>query len=643
MTDSHQHTPLPQALERDALIANVIDASPLGGVLTDDTFEVIHASAEAIRILGLRDTNGHLPRLVRQGSQVARPDLFESFVGRLGADGAETRSHHIVEAGSDEPRCIAVEAARCQHTDRRWIFWIEDITEKSHLPQFQLLAEIGRSKGADVSTQRLAERLVDALVRILGVDIAVITLADRDGLRPVATRGLLLEDGYVLHARDRPSLAQALQTKRPVVGDGSEWDAAEQEMTGTHYIVPLVASGVVLGTLHVGVLDEESPMSRAMGFSAVLDLAFFDALSGYAGAAIANARLFEEVREERLKLKTVVDFIPEGVILYTAAGDVLAFNDTARAIAERNWINLNTDSRPYRLLDAKGNLIRRVDWPFFRLSRDGVPILGEEIVMDFGAHKKVLSINVVPVPSVSDESIPTYVGTLRDITLERERQTEREGFLQVVSHEMRSPLTPLTGFLQMVRKQVESGEAVDAELIRRAELQVQRLARLVDRVLDLSRLERAVELSTQTLDLRDVARSAGAIWQSDPRGVAIDVVVSSDPVLVDGDADRLDQVLTNLIDNAVKHSPRGATVEVEVHNSGGQASMLVRDRGRGVTPNEMPHIFDRFFSGSAGAPGMGIGLYITRQLVTAHGGEIRVTSQPDVCTTFEVVLPSVSH
>lgn len=641
MTDQIDPNLITDSTGRDALVVEVIDSSPLGAIYTDGEFRTIHTSSQAVKLLGLDVSSGLLPQLIRN-SRAMRPDVFTSFLKSLDQDSGPVTTHQLVESEAGEPRCVKIDVVRTRQPEARWLFWLDDVTARSHLQQYELLAELGSGRlGRDLSTQRLADRLVDSAVDVLGADIAVLTLRERDTLRPVATRGLLLEDGFSVDVPSRPYLAKAVESQRPVVSDGSEWDAADQEMTGSHYIVPLVASGEVLGTLHLSVLEERlSP--NTIGFSRALDIAFLEVLSVYAGAALANMRLFEEVRAERLRLRTVVDYMPDGVILFTGRGDVLSVNGAAEEVSGRPWHNMNTDSRPYRLLSEDGVSLRRFDWPFFRPQRDGKAILGEIVQLDFGDHRKIVSVNCIPVPPVSEDAIPTYVGTMRDVTQERAQAAEQHDFLQVVSHELRGPLTPLTGFLQMVRKQAESGAGVDAELLARAEQQVARLVRLIDRVLDLSRLERVVDLEIETVDLRDIVRNTALLWANHPSEVSIELDCPDRPVWVMGDVDRLEQIMTNLLSNAVQHSPACSTVTVSVDETD-EPRITVRDCGEGVPPEDLPHIFERFFSGRRKRGGMGIGLYITRHLVQAHGGTIRVRSRVDAGTTFEVKLPALPH
>lgn len=640
MTDRYEPTPIPAAMERDALVAAVIDSAPLGGILTDGGFQILHASSEACRLLGLDVREGELVAALRS-SRIVHPNELAAFVRGVDHGGA-LRSCHIVEAENGETHCLSIEATQSRQPETRWIWWISDITDSSRARQARLLAEIGLGSQEGVSTQVLAQRLVDACLEILGVDIAVLMLGDWDALRPVATRGMLLEDDFTLIPGDRLYVAKALSSGHAVVSDGSEWDASEQEMTGSHFIIPLGRPNAPMGTLHLGLLDDRLAAVQDIGCQ-VLDLEFLDALSTCASEVIANTQLFEELREERLKLQTVVDFIPDGVVLFTDRGDVLATNAAARDIVGREWSNLNTDSRTYRLRSPDGELMRRVDWPFFRMRHSRTPILGELVMLDWGNRQKLLSVNVVPVPSEHDDSPRIYVGTLRDVTAERDHQKEREGFLQIVSHELRSPLTPLTGFLQMVRKQALTGETIDADLLERAEHQVGRLARLIDSVLDMTRLERKVELDLETIDLRDVVARSTDLWQSDPRGVNISVSVPDHAVMVRGDVDRLEQVITNLVDNAVKHSDAAGRIDVSLTSSENGPSIVVRDDGRGIASDDLPHVFERFYSAGKTRGGLGIGLYITRQLVEAHGGTISVSSSFGDGATFEVSLPSMSH
>ena len=226
----------------------------------------------------------------------------------------------------------------------------------------------------------------------------------------------------------------------------------------------------------------------------------------------------------------------------------------------------------------------------------------------------------------------------------------RDEFLSVAAHELKTPMTSLRGYAQLLARELERGQVSHPERARRAattiQIQSDKLARLVAQLLDVSRLQsgklivepRPTDLTdlireiveqarTQLKDHTIVARLPGELW------------VSIDPL-------RIEQVITNLIDNAIKYSPEGGRIDVGLRcdQATETASVVVRDRGVGVPAEHRAHIFDRFYQAHAGGPltsmaGMGLGLYISRQIVELHGGSIEAEFPDDGGTRFVVTLP----
>lgn len=618
----------------------VVDASAAAAVITDDELMVVHATAAATELLGIAPARQPFDAAL-DTARFLRPTAVASAMrAALNAPGQPSSTYHVIESTSGEDRCVMLRPARMRRTPGRWVWWFDDITDATRLQRLQLLAEIGRAHGPEVSSADFAQHLVDRVCEVLGVDVAVVALGDEDRLRVSAVRGMFLRDGLRLRVERHPFLVKALATQRPLPTDGSEWGDGAKTDGSTHYIVPLVCTPDVFGTLHI--TFHEDDIDHYKRPPRLIDMVFLEALSTYAGAAIANMRLYEAARKERRYLQAVVENLPSGVILYNSRGKVLLTNDGARKITERDWSDLNSDSRGYKLRSADGQVLRRADWPFFRPQRDSAPILDEEVVLDFGDYRKVVAVSVTPI-AARDDVAPTFVGTLRDITNERVRQLERDSFMHVLSHELRSPLTPLTGFLQMVRQQIEHGEDVDAQLLGRAQRQVYRLSRLLDSVLDLNQLERGLVLNRDMIDICELVTHTAIVWQSDPRGVKVELDIPHAGIIADVDGDRIDQVLTNLVDNAIKHSPPGDTVMIALSSEDDHAVLSVSDNGAGIPLDDQPRIFERFFTGPSGRGGLGIGLYVTRQIVRAHGGRVTVHSAPGDGTTFRVTLPTVSH
>jgi signal transduction histidine kinase len=232
----------------------------------------------------------------------------------------------------------------------------------------------------------------------------------------------------------------------------------------------------------------------------------------------------------------------------------------------------------------------------------------------------------------------TAVALLRRLQAAREEQRRlreigeaREEFTSIVSHELRTPVAGLLGFLQTTIDHWDAMADVERKrAVSRAFANARSLQTLTSDVLDSASIEaRTLSYHFETVDIREIVdESLESVRDATPeRPVAI--ARPNDPVLVRADALRVRQVLSNLLDNAVKSSAPDAPIDVEVVVSGRFARVSVRDRGPGIAPDEQEKIFDKFTRGRTGiARGSGLGLYISRHIVEAHGGEITADSVP---------------
>lgn len=222
--------------------------------------------------------------------------------------------------------------------------------------------------------------------------------------------------------------------------------------------------------------------------------------------------------------------------------------------------------------------------------------------------------------------------------LAREDELRRQ-LLGDVAHELRTPLTTLQGHLEALRDGVL---APDPPTLAALHDEAARLGRLVADLESLARAEAAaLSLERARLDFAGVARDvAGELADAfRAKGVALELDLAAVPV--DGDADRLAQVARNLLANALKFTPAGGRVRVATGRDGPGAFLEVADTGPGIAPEDLPHVFERFWRGrdAAGVPGSGIGLTVARELARAHGGGIAVASERGRGTAFRVTLP----
>lgn len=229
--------------------------------------------------------------------------------------------------------------------------------------------------------------------------------------------------------------------------------------------------------------------------------------------------------------------------------------------------------------------------------------------------------------------------------IRRDRDRSRD-FLADVSHELRTPIAALRTFNELLSEGADDDPETRAEFLESSRQQLERLDWLAQNLLDLSKLDSGLVL----LDLRpDDLRSAveSAIEQAEPaarrRGVALTVSLPPRPVRIRHDPQRIGQVVTNLVGNALKFTARGGAVSVELRSTGEGARIEIRDTGVGIDASELPRIFDRFYRGSraneARGSGSGLGLAIVKSIVDLHAGRITVESRLGVGTTFVVTLP----
>ena len=224
-------------------------------------------------------------------------------------------------------------------------------------------------------------------------------------------------------------------------------------------------------------------------------------------------------------------------------------------------------------------------------------------------------------------------------------EKEQIQFIADVSHELRTPLTVLRGSLEVALEEERTAEEY-REAIGNALLEVRHLTRISQNLLFLTRGESGrVTLSFANLDLgrfaADTVRDVSPL--AEDRGVSLTVSVPEKPVYVFADAGRLQQVLHNLLENALRYTEAGGRVEVGVESAPGEARLIVRDTGVGIAADDLPYVFERFFRSKASKrvnpSGSGLGLSIVRWIVEAHKGRVTAESEVGKGSTFTVAVP----
>lgn len=630
-----------QLEEQRRFLASIIDVLDDGILVFAGDGTLALANPSATEMLGLDPPLEGL----KLGEFLDRTDLhdgerFADQLRRTAGSDESTTGIHFADRPDDGPRRLELTIAPSGVEHSHIVCTISDTTQRLEVEQMKLLSQIGAfsTDPGDIAT--LADRIVDAIVEALEVDFAVLTHFSESRLQPLAWRGVMIDDDMTIDLDQHPTVERILETASPQRIDEWRWQFGDEDEIG-QIVVPLFSSEDRLGTLHLGhhASFGTSPFSSALD---ALDVAFTEALGNYIAGALENAMLVERSTTKQKRLESIIETLPQGVMLYTRRGDVLMVNSAAAELTEvDNWTNLNTTARPYRLLDLDRNPLGRSEWPFFRAVRTHAHC-HDEVIFDFGHTERDVLLDAAPIDEEADD--PTiFVGIFRDITEQRRLDRRKDEFLSIASHELRSPMTPLTGVLQLARRQAERGGEVDLSLLTRAERQVSRLTRLIDGLLDLTRIETGrIDLDLQRVEFTEFVKNRVRPWQHNPKDIDIELTVPDARIEAIIDPDRINQVITNVVDNAIKYSKADEVICIDVDDHGETVSLAIEDDGVGMDQETVSHIFDRFFHGhdAGGGPrSMGLGLYICRQIIEQHDGEITVDSEKGVGTRVEIELP----
>jgi len=231
--------------------------------------------------------------------------------------------------------------------------------------------------------------------------------------------------------------------------------------------------------------------------------------------------------------------------------------------------------------------------------------------------------------------------TIRDLS-ERTMRRSLERLMASAGHELKTPVAALHGYLQLVDRYLGPESSKQAHTYTaRALAQTRQVGELVERLFDVSRIQAGrFEIVTAQVDLLDVVRSAVEVAEALPNAPAIRMSSVPGPVMLQADAGRLQQVFVNLLSNSVEHASTSPTIDVTIRRSGSKAVVEVRDYGQGIEIEVMAVLFEPFTRlGSKPSPGLGLGLYLARQIVSAHGGTIEAESAEGEGTTVIVRLP----
>ena len=648
-------TALQESREQLETIMRTVDE---GIIVQSADGRLVYANDAAARVIGFESTADLLEN--DRVETLARFDVFDEDGSPLAADklpgrlallgkSSERVVRYRVRATGDE-RWSVVRANPVRDADEHIVLAvsvIHDVTEaRAAQERARFLARGSEMLNETLAYEHTIGALADVAVPMFAGHVTV-DLYEDGRLRCVGARHLDPEKtDMMLRLREQypptveahpvqrairtgePQFLPDVQAEAHTMAHNEEHAQAIHELGNTSgIVVPLTARGRTFGAITFGTVPPQPPFEES-------DFQLAIELGRRASAALDNALLYGEA-EARARAVEALEFVDDGVFLVDRDGIVRLWNPAA--------------ATAFRVKGVKA-LGRRVsdvikDWETVndRVTTASEPTAGthpaETVPVDVHGEERWLSMSAVQFGGGT-------VYAFRDMTDERAIEQLKSDFVSTVSHELRTPLAAIYGAaLTLQRDDIRLEESQRTGLLDVISSEADRLARIVNDILWASRLDSGqMGTAIESCDAVELTNKVvGALRAHSPVEVELTVDAPADLPLVAADPDKLRQVLTNLLDNAVKYSPDGGRVRIALTHSSSRIRFRVEDEGLGIPQAEQTRIFEKFFrldpNLTRGVGGTGLGLYISRELVLRMNGRIWVDSDGRTGSSFFLELP----
>jgi PAS domain S-box-containing protein len=661
---------LGQSLSRAATVdavaraaADALDAASAAVLMPHGEVLVLtgsHALPPTLRDLladGLRADDGPLGRTASQARVIAAPALADDDrVPKAWRDAARAEGYHaLLSVPVDTPRhdtggglVVAFFTEECEFSDDdlELAQHLADATrgalERSELFEAergaralaQQLTRTGRLLTTELDPAAVLDEVVQQAPALVNADACAIRVLEDDELVVSAAEGRGADDALGTRSPANAWLSgDVVQSRSPVALENAGGDPRLRELdpmlsggNAAYLGVPLAGpEGAPLGVLAVYAADPRP--WRPEEVDAML------ALAASTSAALSNAELYQRVALEKERSFAILANIADGIVAVDREGKVVLWNAAAEQIT-----GVQAD-------DALGRtpvqVLQRT------LESDSDTPQGDRLVPIMRGREEVLLSVTEAVMRDPAGAVAGRIFAFRDISADRLVEQMKSDFVSTVSHELRTPLTSIYGFAEtLLRRDVMFGDEERLTFLGYIASESQRLTGIVDALLNVARLDTGdLQVNLLPTDVRDVV---GQVVQNARETTANghDFVVDlpSEPLAAHADPDKLRQVFSILLDNALKYSPDGGTVTVGAERKRETVEVSVADEGVGIPQADQDQIFRKFYRGTdaesrVGAGGTGLGLFIARGLVTAMGGRIWVNSREGEGSTFAFELP----
>ena len=504
------------------------------------------------------------------------------------------------------------------------------------LPDFRVrqrdyLLEIAKVITQELDVDKVLERILTHAADLLAGQAGLVALRNETGRWYLAA-------SYGIPQSLRSSLNPILAA----VPDNE--DPARFEIPEINRILQRIASEVSLGLL-TGVGLPLVARNRVIGVIFIFrnyrgrfssnDRSLLQSFADQAAVAVQNAQLYAQSRHEKQRLDAILDSVADGILILSPDHTIERANPAfsrlfGLPVDQLVGHNHNEIIRWEEL--AHGPTLDEAEVGGWPLTANATLYVEGDLALADGSNLPV-GVTYAPLKS-PDQQLLNLIASVRDVTRFREAEELQSTFMSVISHELKTPVALIKGYVGTLRREDVSwdGKTVQDSLAV-IEEEADRLTELIENLLDASRLEAGLlpiessDLALETLAQRLVDRFR---TQTDSHTFKLDFPKEFPVVLAD--ERRIGQVMLNLFSNAVKYSPEGGEINISGHVRPEQVIVCVEDQGDGIAPGDIPHIFDRFYRADAAqrnTKGAGLGLYLSRAIIEAHKGSIWVDPSPE--------------
>ncbi|GAP12367.1 signal transduction histidine kinase [Longilinea arvoryzae] len=498
---------------------------------------------------------------------------------------------------------------------------------QQQIGEMETLAGLARSINGSLDTDSVLQSVVEAAVKLTNADEGSLLLLDdvTGELYMRASRNFQDEFARTFRLPIQDTLAgSVIQSGRPFLLDENTPQKIKTAYLVQNLVyVPLRVHDSVIGVLGIDNREKKIPFRDH-------DVKLLSALAEFAAIAIVNASQFSSTEAERNKLGTILTRIQDGVVVFDLDQRLVLVNQMVNGAFRLGDENLV--GRPLREVFSNPDLLELAE-------SDGKSKTNRvEITVEDG---RIFSAQITPISEVGAAI------TMHDVTNLKKLDSIKSDFVSTVSHDLRSPLTAILGYVELIERAGPVTE-LQRDFIHRVQISVHNITHLVDDLVELGRIESGFDTRKETVLIQQIIQLVAESMkkQLDDKGQTLQVQLPESLPAVFANPVQIRQMVENILDNARKYTHRGGVISVNGEMDDQQIILQFTDNGIGIPQVDLPFIFDKFYRASNSnneIPGTGLGLSIVKSIVENHQGRIWVESTLDEGSTFTVVLPVVKN